>query len=127
LAAWIRRRYVCTYREALLAAAPRSANPAAHGRYAFVAAAGDDDRIATTLARVVGTSPFTLVTAARALKRERVKIALPALRRELDRRIAAGAVERRDAARRTPLRAKSAPVRVVIEDAARAKGPGQRR
>jgi primosomal protein N' (replication factor Y) len=127
LAAWIRRRYVCTFREALLAAAPRATNPTAHGRYVFVGVPDREDRLASTLAPAMGSSPFTLVTAARALKRQRFKIALPALRRELDRLIGLGIVQRREAARRTSMRAPSAPMRVVIEDATRAKGPGQRR
>ncbi|HEY7981637.1 MAG TPA: primosomal protein N' [Candidatus Eremiobacteraceae bacterium] len=127
LAAWLRRRYVCTFREALLTAAPRSANPTAHGRYGFVGAPDHEDRLATILSRAVNTSPFTLVTAARALKRQRMKVALPALRRELDRLLGAGVVQRREAARRTIARVPPAAVLVVIEDAARAKGPAQHR
>jgi primosomal protein N' (replication factor Y) len=127
LAAWLRRRYVCTFREALLAAAPRTTNPTAHGRYIFVGAPVPEDLLATTLADAIGTSPFTLVTAARALKRLRLKIVLPALRRELDRLLGVGIVQRRDAPRRARTRATRELMQVVIEDASRAKGPGQRR
>jgi primosomal protein N' (replication factor Y) (superfamily II helicase) len=127
LAAWIRRRYVCTFREALMAAAPRSANPAAHGRFVFIGTPEVEDRLATTLAGALKAAPFTLVTAARALKRARLKIALPALRRELDRLVSLGVVQRREAPRRAARRATPTPTHVVIEDAARARGPGQRR
>jgi primosomal protein N' (replication factor Y) (superfamily II helicase) len=127
LAAWIHRRYVCTFREALLATAPRSTNPAAHGRYVFLRAPDDDDDVATVLATAVGSSAFTLVTAARALKRARVKITLAALRRELDRLIAADAVQRRDPAAKTSRRAVRPPMQVVLADATLARGLGQKR
>lgn len=127
LAAWLRYRYVCTYREALLTAAPRTANPAAHRRYAFVASPGAEGELATALARATGESPFTLVTAARFLKRARLKITLAALRRELDRLIVSRVLERREAVQRGASRPSRAPMRVVIADASLAKGPAQRR
>ena len=127
LASWLRRRYVCTFREALLAAAPRSTKSAAHGRYAFAATPAADDGFATTLARAAGRSPFTLVTAARALKRVRFKITLAALRREVDRLLGLGVLERREAANRALPKASRAPKQVTIVDALLAKGPAQRR
>lgn len=127
LAAWLRRRYVCTFREALLAAAPRSTKPAAHRRYEIVTSPAPNDVFATTLAHVGGTSPFTLVTASRALKRARFKISLTGLRRELDRLVTSGMLQRREAARRAIPGAPRAPVQVVVVDASLAKGPAQRR
>ena len=127
LAAWLRYRYVCTYREALLTAAPRSTNAAAHRRYIFVAVPDAEEGLATTLARAAGEAPFTLVTAARALKSARVKITLAALRRELDRLLALHVLERRDAVTRGASRSSRAPLRVVLADASLAKGPAQRR
>ncbi|HKW44454.1 MAG TPA: primosomal protein N' [Candidatus Eremiobacteraceae bacterium] len=127
LAAWLRRRYVCTYREALMLAAPKATNAAAHGRYAFEVPPQGNDATGDAIFNAVGSSPFTLVTASRALRRARIKLTLPALRREFDRLLKTGALARRDPKPRAVAGKARPSTHVVMEDAARARGPAQRR
>jgi primosomal protein N' (replication factor Y) len=127
VAAWLRRRYACTFREALLAAAPRSAKTAAHGRYVFCGTPGVTDSMATSLVQTVGSAPFTLLTAARALKRAGIKTTLPGVRRELERLIGSGMLRRQEpTVKHARARARTAMI-VVLIDASAARGPAQRR
>ncbi|MBC5824638.1 MAG: primosomal protein N' [Candidatus Eremiobacteraeota bacterium] len=118
LATWMRRRYACTFREALTAVALRPSSRSPRASYAFVEPPSDSDRAATTLWLAFAVRPFALVTARGVLRQAGIAMTLQTLRGELDRllrhrlavRVALPAAKKREAAkpRRAPLAAPEA-------------------
>ncbi len=81
LARWMRKRYVCTFREALTAVASRRA--AQPERLAFQASVSGADRVTSVLQRRYGMKNFTALGAQRALRDAGIAVAHSALRRRL--------------------------------------------
>ncbi len=126
LAIWMRRRYACTMREALLAAQARTSKQDARTRYVFSAEQFDAGGFDGRLAAAVGARPFTLLGAVRALKKSGLRISLPDLRRNITKLVRTGVVKRVVTAAssvRTP-RGQSI---VVLVDASRSRGSVQTR
>ncbi len=126
LARWIRRRYACTFREALGAVAPRSA--AQHDRYAFAREPDARDAAVAELHRRFGRKAFSALSAGRALRAGKMPMALGALRRKLARLVHDGVLHRHQPQRAEKKGSRQgAELMLVLEDAVAAKGPAQRR
>jgi len=125
LARWMRRRYACTFREALAAVSPRAA--AQPDRFAFTRAPEGGDKAMSHLHRRFGDTAFSALSAGRALRAARMHIGLSALRRTLNRLVHDGVVVRSDAQRRERRFRQGSDLLVQLEDAAAAKGTAQRR
>ena len=124
LANWIRRRYICTYREALLVVAHRE--PQAGERYAFVTRAAATESVAIALQKRFSDKPFSALSASRALRSIGKPMALGALRRQLSELVRKGTLHRSEVKAKGKRR-KDADVIVELEDAGAARGPAQRR
>jgi primosomal protein N' (replication factor Y) (superfamily II helicase) len=125
LARWMRRRYACTFREALAAVAPRAA--AQPDRFTFVRAPDAGDVMASSLHRRFADKAFSALSASRALRAARLQTGLSGLRRSLNRLVHDGVLIRSDAQRRERRSRHGSGLLVRLEDAAAAKGPAQRR
>jgi primosomal protein N' (replication factor Y) (superfamily II helicase) len=126
LAAWLRRRYACTFREALAAVAPRALAGAARSRFTFLRPPAAGDRLTGALYRAFGQRPFTTLAASRALARARLRTPAARLQAELNASVRRGVLVRSSVEFGGPARAARALV-VVLVDAAAAKGKVQRR
>ncbi len=125
LARWIRRRYACTFREALAAVAPRQA---LHGeRFQFIRAAQAGDENASLLERRLGSKRFSSLTADRVLRAAGRPVTLAVLRRKLRELAADGTLRRIESKQPGRREQSSASMLAVLEDAAAARGPAQRR
>ena len=126
LARWIRRRYACTFREALSAVAPRVAQQ--KDRFSFTGAATHADAVADVLRGRFRQRQFSLIAADRALRENGISLPLGQVRKHLRDLTRSGAIARQE---RRPKAAASARVPgqslVVLQDAAAARGPAQRR
>jgi len=126
LAAWLRRRYACTFREALAAVAPRILGGGDRSTFTFAQPPPASDRLAAMLHRSFGERPFSVLAAARAAARARMRTPAPQLSAQL-----AGLVRRgvllRGSHTTAKVAARSKPQRVVLVDAAAAKGKVQQR
>jgi primosomal protein N' (replication factor Y) len=127
LAAWLRRRYACTYREALSAVAPRARAGASQGKYAFVSSPAIANRIAYGLFRRLGTGSFAPRTARRALRTIGLAVTLAGLHKELGRLVRLGMVRRIERAGQPARRRRSGSAVAVLVNAAAAKGRAQMR
>lgn len=128
LAAWLRTRYACTFREALASVAPRGAATGTRGRFAFAQAPQADEALLVVLHRVFGDRTFTVIAAARALKRAGQRMSAQRVQAELTRNVRLGSLRREEealAAKRARVTASRSDL--VLADAALAKGAGQRR
>ncbi|MDQ6766941.1 MAG: primosomal protein N' [Candidatus Eremiobacteraeota bacterium] len=125
LARWMRRRYACTFREALAAVAPRAAAQA--DRFAFVRPPSGDDPAAVLLYQRFRDKRFTAISASRALRAAKNNTPLPAVRRGLSRMVNEGVLLRSQRAPSEKRRQRGEGFVAVLEDVAAAKGPAQRR
>jgi primosomal protein N' (replication factor Y) (superfamily II helicase) len=128
LAAWLRGRYACTFREALASVAPRGAAMSARSRFAFPTAPDASGATADALFGAFGARPFTPIAAVRALKRAGLRMSAQRAQAELARAVRLGTLQRvqeREKAKRA--RTTSSEMCLVLADAALAKGAGQRR
>ena len=125
LARWLRRRYACTFREALSAVAPRRAQPI--DRFTFTGKPSDGDVIAATLQRRFGVKSFSAIAAARALRAAGGKHSLGELRRRLRELARTGVLARTTVQTQRRHREPQPPALAVLVDAAAAKGPAQQR
>lgn len=130
LAGWLRRRYACSYREAIGAVAGRGAVRTPSARYRFTAGregAGDEETraLAAVLYARFGEKPFAAIAAVRTLRSAGRRMSLDALLRLLDRLDRAGIIERLGPAARNskPRTTKT----VSLADAALASNAAQRR
>jgi primosomal protein N' (replication factor Y) (superfamily II helicase) len=125
LARWMRQRYACTFREALGAVAPRAGARAE--RFAFAHEPGHEDEIARILYQRLGTKEFSALSAGRVLRAAKHAISLNVVRRRLLRLIATGALRKIESKARGKRGSAEFDRVLVLEDAAVAKGPAQRR
>jgi primosomal protein N' (replication factor Y) (superfamily II helicase) len=125
LARWMRRRYACTFREALAAVAPRAAARAE--RFAFAHEPAPGDELALVLYRRLGANEFSALSAGRVLRAAYRPIALSTLRRKLSHLVATGALRKLEPKARGKRAAGDFDRLLVLEDAAAARGPAQRR
>lgn len=126
LAIWLRRRYACTLREALLTVAPRVSEADALARYVLAASPSETDAFAKSLRSALRDRAFTLVGAVRALKKSGARVSLPDARRNIARLVRAGSIRRSPepaTAKRAPRTARLA----VLADANAARGSVQMR
>ncbi len=105
LARWMRRRYACTFREALAAVAPRASARA--DRFAFVREPAHDDDVSVLLYRRFALKEFSALAASRALRAARRACSLNVLRRKLLRGVATGVVRKVEPSGRASARASS--------------------
>jgi primosomal protein N' (replication factor Y) len=126
LAAWLRRRYACTFREALAAVAPRAVAGGARSQFAFVRLPPAGDRLAGALHRAFGERRFTSLAASRAAVRARLRTPAARLQSELSNLVRRGVVTRSAESAGVPAPT-ARPHVVVLIDAAAAKGKVQRR
>ena len=126
LAAWLRRRYACTFREALSAVAPRALAGGARSQFAFVGPPPAGDRLASALHHTFGERRFTALAAARAAVRARLRTPAARLQAELSNLVRRGVLVRSSESAGAPAPSKR-PHAVVLVDAAAAKGAVQRR
>ena len=122
LAAWLRRRYACTYREALAAVVPRAGTRGAAGKYAFAQSPPSGNRIADALFKRFESSSFAPVSARRALRASGLSVSLAGLQKELGRLARLGVVRRIEIKPKQRRPRAAAPGFVSLVDAARAKG-----
>jgi len=127
LAAWLRRRYACTFREALAVVAKRGTGGDGASRVAFVAAPPEGKRIAVALHRRFSDGSFSLLGARRALRASGISIGAAALQKEFAQLARVGVLRRISDRTRTPARRAPATGRVILLDAAAAKGSAQQR
>lgn len=125
LAGWMRHRYACTFREALAAVAPRVS--AKSDRFMFVPDAEQTDTAAVRLRKHFGDKSFSSLSARRALRAAGINLALTALRRKLLRLTQDGVLRRIAETPSAKKRTAKREVAAILEDAARGKGPAQRR
>jgi len=126
LAAWLRRRYACTFREALAAVAPRALAGGARSHFAFVHPPPAGDRLASALHRAFGERGFTVLAASRAAVRARLRTPAARLQSELSNLVRRGVLSRSAESAGAPAAA-ARPRFAVLIDAAAAKGKVQRR
>jgi primosomal protein N' (replication factor Y) (superfamily II helicase) len=126
LAIWLRRRYACTLREALLAVQPRITAASARAKYVFATTQIVMDGMDGELARDVGEKPFTLVGAVRALKKTGHRYSLAEVRKNIARLARAGAIQPFVDAKREP-RTQRDRWNAVLLDADSARGSVQAR
>jgi primosomal protein N' (replication factor Y) len=124
LARWMHTRYACTFREALTAVAPRAGMQAE--RFQFLRAPEADSE-ATALYKQFGDKRFSAISAVRALRAKKIRTSLSALRRKLTRLANLGVLHRHQAESREKRRPRGAELLAVLENAAAARGPAQRR
>ncbi|HLW38435.1 MAG TPA: hypothetical protein VKR99_08415, partial [Candidatus Eremiobacteraceae bacterium] len=125
LAAWLRRHYACTFREALLTVAPRG-EPQLAERFAFAAEPAVVDEQAQVLHRRFGSKTFTPLSARRSLSTRTKKVPLSVVRRALLRLVQEGVVRRVVAPATTKDRLNKDSL-LVLGDAAAARTPAQKR
>jgi primosomal protein N' (replication factor Y) len=126
LAAWLRRRYACTFREALAAVAPRALAGGARSQFTFVKPPPAGDRLASALHGAFGARRFTALAASRAAVRARLRTPAARLQSELSNLVRRGVLTRSAESAGVPAAAVR-PQTVVLIDAAAAKGKVQRR
>ncbi len=126
LASWLRRRYACTFREALTAVAPRATAGGSRALFAFASAPQPGDRLAGALQRAFKSTPFTTLAAARALARVGQRTPSARLQQELSRLVRAGILSRAAGKETAGVRPTARPQIAVLVDAAVAKGAVQR-
>jgi len=127
LTAWLRRRYACTFREALSAVAPRALAGADRSTYAFVKTPQAGDRLGATLHKAFGEKPFSTLAAARAATRARLRASAARIGAELSALARRGIVARASQQRRKATRPAPRPSTAALVDAAAAKGAIQLR
>ncbi|MBV8339829.1 MAG: primosomal protein N' [Candidatus Eremiobacteraeota bacterium] len=125
LARWLRRRFACTFREALSAVAPRTGQPS--DRFTFTDKSANSDIIATILERRFGSKSFSSLAAARALRAAGEKHPLGEIRGHLRELSRAGILARTTVQTQRSARAPQAPSLAVLVDATAVKGSAQRR
>ena len=127
LAAWLRRRYACSFREALAAVAPRLFAGGERSVYAFVQVPAPADRLAHVLHRSFNGRSFSALAAMRVMTRARLRTSAVTLRNELARLERRGIVRRSaSTSSRAPRATPRAQFAVLVNSAA-AKGSVQRR
>ncbi|MBC5806327.1 MAG: primosomal protein N' [Candidatus Eremiobacter antarcticus] len=124
VAAWMRRRYACTFREALSAVSPRISAP--NDRFAFTRPPEPADSVGIALHGRFKEKPFSMLAARRALSSPQAKTPIATVRSALLRFVRSGTLRRVSAVQ------KSRPPTTVIDiavlsDAAAVKGAAQRR
>ncbi len=102
LATWMRRRYACTMREALLAVQPRIAAATTRTKYVLSGSQIVSEGLDGELASAVGENPFSLVSAVRALKKKGHRYSLAAVRKSIARLTRSGMVQTLAPAERVP-------------------------
>ncbi|HME81037.1 MAG TPA: primosomal protein N' [Candidatus Eremiobacteraceae bacterium] len=127
LAAWLRRRYACTFREALSAVAPRALAGADRSTYAFVRPPQPGDRLGAVLHKAFGEKPFGTIAAARAATRARLRANAARIGAELSALARRGIIARGPGKSRKATRAAPRPSCAVLVDAGAAKGAVQQR
>ena len=127
VAAWLRRRYACSFREALAAVAPRLLAAGERSLYAFVQVPAATDRLAHVLHRAFEGRAFSILAAARAAARARMRMPGRALRGQLERLVRGGILSRTVASKGRPPKPTPRPEFAVLLDSAIAKGAVQRR
>ena len=127
LAAWLRKRYACTFREALSAVAPRALAGADRSTYAFVKSPQAGDRLGAALHKAFGDKPFSTLAAARAATRARLRASAVRIGAELSALARRGIVARASEQGRKATRPAARPSTAVLVDAAAAKGAIQQR
>ncbi|MBV8172452.1 MAG: primosomal protein N', partial [Candidatus Eremiobacteraeota bacterium] len=127
LAAWLRRRYACTFREALAAVAPRILAGGERATFSFVKSPPAADRLATMLHRAFGARAFTVIAASRACARARMRMPGAQLSARLAALVRQGVVERSARRGARAAKARAQMQRVFLLDAAAAKGKVQAR
>ena len=127
LAAWLRRRFACTLREALAAVAPRAGAGGGLGKYTFAAPPPPGNRISDALHKRFGRSAFAPSAARRGLRSRGLALGASALQKELGRLVRLGVLRRSMPRPRKPAAARPNAVRVVLLDAGAARTAAQRR
>ena len=127
LAAWLRRRYACTFREALAAVAPRTLASSTRASYTFVGDAPFGDRLAATLHQAFGDKPFTTLAALRAAARARMRTPAARMQAALTRLYRQGILSRAPQRQRAATRPTARAQLAVLVDASAARGKAQRR
>lgn len=133
LAGWLRRRYACSFREALAAVSARGAVRTRSRAYRFVPAGSggvphdDDGAIAAALRSRFGERRFAAVAALRFVRGGGMRISLDALLRALDRLARAGVLERATDVARRPEPGRRVTRRLALADGGRANGAAQHR
>lgn len=126
LADWMRKRYACSFREAIAAVAARGTVRSGGGAFSFAAEPFEDDGISNILYARFGSNNFSAIAARRALRSAGRKVPLDVILRELDRLARAGVVKRNASRDRKPVSpARSYEVRLT--DAGAARGTAHRR
>ena len=126
LAGWLRRRYACTFREALAAVAPRGGAGTALAKYSFGAPPPPGNRIADALYRRFERTAFAPSSARRALRAGGLSVPASALQKELGRLVRLGLLRCLASQARKPVRARPDPLHAVLANVG-AKGAAQRR
>lgn len=132
LAAWLHRRYACSYREAIAAVAGRAVSNARSAQFRFldesappIADEQTEADVIVLRSRFAGKA-FAAVAALRALRGAGRRISLDTLMRSLGRLVRAGAIERVGPAK--PRQRKTKPrAMITVADAARAKSRSDKR
>ena len=127
LAMWLRRRYACTFREALATVAPRLLAGSERTVYTFAQVPAPADRLAQALHRTFDGQPFGALAATRAATRARLGLTGGKLRSALARLAQRGVLHRAVAGTKRAPKASRRPQFAVLVDSAAAKGSVQRR
>jgi len=127
LALWLRRRYACTFREALATVAPRLFAGAQRAVYTFAQVPKPADRLAHALHRTLEGQPFGALAALRVSTRARLGLTGGKLRGALARLVQRGILRRANAGGKRAPKASRRPQFAVLVDSAAAKGSVQRR
>ena len=127
IAVWLRRRYACSFREALAAVAPRLLAGGERSLYAFVQVPAATDRVAHALHRAFEGRAFSTLAASRAAARARLRMPARALSSQLERLVRAGVVQRSSANTSRAPKPAQRPQLAVLVDSAAAKGAVARR
>ena len=126
LATWLRRRYACTMREALLTVHPRLTALSERTKHVFAAEQLIGEGFDSELAHAVGERPFTLIAAIRALKKAGHRYSLEVVRRNIARLARAGTIQPVELAQRRPPSSRD-PLDAVLVDGATPRGSVQAR
>ncbi|MBV8081875.1 MAG: primosomal protein N' [Candidatus Eremiobacteraeota bacterium] len=127
LAAWLRRRYACTFREALSAVAPRALAGGERAAFAFVATPEPSDRVGGALHNAFKEKPFTMLAAARAAVRARLRMPAQRLAAHLNSLVRQGVLTRSSVRTAQAVKPAARPQALELLDAAAAKGAVQKR
>jgi primosomal protein N' (replication factor Y) len=127
LAAWLRRRYACTFREALSAVAPRTLAGGDRSAFAFAKPPLPGDRIGAMLHRAFGERPFSALAASRAAARAKLRMPAPRLGAELAGLVRRGILTRSSGKHAAATKPTQRPQIAVLVDAGSARGKVQQR